>query len=147
MIPTYMHRLNAWQITAFPERQKSNKWYKNSLLCFLYMCTCKLLVVVKGEAQWACCCTAVCVCAKLGREDQRVWGQTSVMWSLTSSTPDGGREDEGERQSAGEGRREKRFEQILPPTDRAGWPHQSFNTNQSQTCQLHSTCTFPAIPW
>lgn len=61
MTPTYMHRLNAWQITAFPERQKSNKWYKNSLLCFLYICTCKRLVVVKGEAQWACCCTAACV--------------------------------------------------------------------------------------
>lgn len=52
MIPTYMHRLKAWHITPFSERQKSNMCYKNS---FLQIFTYELLVVVKGEAQCACC--------------------------------------------------------------------------------------------
>lgn len=63
-----MHRLNASQITAFPEKQKSNKC-KNSLLCSLYMGTCELLVVVKGHAQHEHAvvrlCVCVCACAKL----------------------------------------------------------------------------------
>lgn len=112
MIPAYMHRLNAWQITAFPERLKSNKWYKNSLLCFLYICTCELVVVVKGEAQWACCCTAAYVPSYGGRIKETE-GQTPVMWSLTSSTPDGGKERERLRKID---RAREREEQILPPT-------------------------------
>lgn len=59
-----------------------------------------------------------CVCAKRGGRIKETGGQTPVMWSLTSSTPDGGREGEGEKTR--EGRRERRSEQILPPTDRAG---------------------------
>lgn len=84
------------------------------------------------------------VCAKLGQENQRVWGQTSVMWSWTSFTPDGGREGEGERQSTGGA---KEGDKVWPnsPSHRQGWlTPPSLNTNQSQTCQLDSTCTFPA---
>lgn len=61
-----------------------------------------------------------CVCAKLGGRIKETEGQTPVMWSVTSSTPDGGRKGEAERESTREGRRERRFEQILPPTDRTG---------------------------
>lgn len=124
MIPTYMHRLNASQITAFPEKQKSNKC-KNSLLCSLYMGTCELLVVVKGHAQHehAVVLLCVCVCARASQAEggriKETEGQTSVTWSLTSSTPDGGsEEDEVGRQRTGEGRMDERLEQILPPTDR-----------------------------
>lgn len=48
-----------------------------------------------------------CVCAKQGGRIKDTGGQTPVMWSLTSSTPDGERGGEGERQSTGEGRRER----------------------------------------
>lgn len=66
MIPTYMHRLNALQITAFPEREKKtpNK-YRNSLLCSLDMFTCKLPAVERGRTQPARCCTAVRVCVRV----------------------------------------------------------------------------------
>lgn len=58
-----------------------------------------------------------CVCAKQGGRIKETRGQTPVMWFLTSSTPDGGRVGEGERQRVREARRERRLEQILPPTD------------------------------
>lgn len=124
-----MHRLNASQITAFPEQQKSNKC-KNSLLCFLYMGTCELLVVVKGTRTHhqhavvrlrACVCVCLCAWQTEGGRIKETEGQTSVTWSLTSSTPDGGsEEDEVGRQRTGEGRMDERLEQILPPTDRPG---------------------------
>lgn len=80
---------------------------------------------VEGEAQWARCCTAVC--AKQGGRIKVSGGQTPLMWSLTSSTPD------GERHRAEEVSHSSHW--TTPP-----W----CNTNQSQTCQLDSTCTFLA---
>lgn len=66
MIPTYMHRLNALQITAFPEREKKtpNK-YRNSLLCSLYVFTCKLPAVERTHTTstllYSCESVRVCV--------------------------------------------------------------------------------------
>ena len=50
-----------------------------------------------------------CVCAKLGGRIKETGGQTPVMWSLTSSTPDVGRAGEGGRQIAKEGLGERQF--------------------------------------
>lgn len=136
-----MHRLNAWQIAAFPERQKSNKRYKKSLLCFLYTSTCKLAGERRHNEHAV---VQLWVCANLGGEIKKTGVQTPVMWSLTSSTPDGGRGSEAERQSIKEGNREKKF-WTNSPSHRQDWMTPlSCNTNQSQTCQLDSTCTFPA---
>lgn len=130
-----MRRLNAWQITAFPERQRSNECSKSSpALRSPYLYLQAGGGTVRGEAQWACCCTAVRVPSKAGGS-KRLKGRTPVMWSLTSSTPDGGRADEGERERT----RERRSEETLRPTDRTVRPW--CDTNESQTCRLRSTCT------
>lgn len=126
MIPAYTRRLNAWQIKAFPEKQESNKWHQKQPSLFFYLqAGCG---TVKAEAQWACCCTAVCVPSCAGgskgleakhqwcglwlhlvqmKEGEKVW-TNSLSHRLTSTTS------------------------------------QSCNSNQSQTCQPDSTCTFVA---
>lgn len=119
-----MHRLNAWPIT-FPERQKSNKWYKNSLLCFLYICTCKPLVVVKGEAQWACCCTAVCVCQTWAGGSKRL--RPNISDVVSDFIHSRWREKRWGRKTEhrGEGMWAKKGlnKFSLPQTQRAAWPH------------------------
>lgn len=144
-----MHRLNASQITAFPEKQKSNKG-KNSLLCFLYMATCELLVVVKGHAHREHAvvrlCACVCVCMpSWGREDQRDWGPniSNVVSDFIHSR---WRERGGwGRKAAHGGGKDGRKVGTNSPSHRQARVHpSSFKTNQSQRCQLRSTCTPPA---
>lgn len=134
MIPAYMHRLNAWQITAFPKRQKSNKWYKNSLLCVFRFVPASWWWWQWKERYNGHAVVQLCVCQARAGGSKRLEAknQWCGLW-LHPLQMEGGRKMR-------EGRRERRFEQILPPTDGAGWPHQSCNTNQSQTRQLDSTC-------
>lgn len=138
MTPAYMHRLNAWQIAAFPERQKSNKRYKKSLLCFLYTSTCKL--GGKGDTMstllYSCECVPIWAVRSKRLESKHQW---CGLWLHPLQM-----EVEGARQSIKEGNREKKF-WTNSPSHRQDWMTPlSCNTNQSQTCQLDSTCTFPA---
>lgn len=88
-----------------------------------------------------------CVCATLVRKgSKRPTARTSATWSLTSSTPDGGR---GERGGRG-GRKTTHGGGKVgtnPPSHgqtRPGLHPSLLYANQSQGCQLRSTCTPPA---
>lgn len=88
-----------------------------------------------------------CVCAKQGRRIKETWGQTPVMWFLTSSTPDEGRVGKGERQCVREARWERRLEQILPPTDNTRWPHYRVTLIRARPANYIPPVRFQHIPY
>lgn len=135
-----MHRLNAWQITAFPERQESNKWYKKAACFAFFIIVPAKLVVEWKERHNGYAVVQLCVC-QARREDQREWrpNTSDVVSDFIHSTW-----RESERQSTVEGRKGEKVWTYSPSHWQDWVTPPSFNTNQSQTCQLDSTCTFPA---
>lgn len=150
-----MHRLNALQITAFPEREKKTP----ETACFaLFTClpaSCRRwredahnqhAVVRLWECACVCMCVCVCVCQASAERIKETDGQnlsnvvSDFIHSRWREEERGGRG--GRKTTHGGGK-----VGTNPPSHgqtRPGLHPSPFNANQSQGCQLRSTCTPPA---